>query len=111
MQEAMANYVRYLTLLSAIGLYDELYIPKTHLMFHMLHRSKLLGNPLEYATFFDEGLNRLLKLALRNCHQSRFEDLSLAKMEHVLASRGTRPKRKMEDLDDNDSHRLARISR
>ena len=41
------------------------YVPKHHLMFHLIDRVKWFGNPWDYAVFFDESLNKNLKGVLR----------------------------------------------
>eukprot|EP00969_Alexandrium_andersonii_P247372 10931478-Alexandrium_andersonii.AAC.1 len=60
-------------------------IPKVHLMFHLVLRMEYQGNPLSYHTFTDEGMNKVLKKVLRNCHQATFETTSLAKMTEALS--------------------------
>lgn len=62
----------------------EIFIPKHHLMLHLTHRARETGNPLRTSTFFDEALNKNLKLTLRNCHQATFEVMALVKMAEVL---------------------------
>eukprot|EP00969_Alexandrium_andersonii_P062143 2738688-Alexandrium_andersonii.AAC.1 len=57
-----------------------------HLMYHMVLRMGLQGNPMGYSTFSDEGMNKVLKQVLKNCHQSTFEPMCLAKMAKILAA-------------------------
>eukprot|EP00974_Lingulodinium_polyedra_P021705 2096413-Lingulodinium_polyedra.AAC.1 len=66
----------------------EMYTPKAHLMFHLVTRSLLHGNPVHYQTFADEGLNRVLKRSLRLCHQSNFELMGLIKFGAALEKTG-----------------------
>eukprot|EP00969_Alexandrium_andersonii_P329721 14570352-Alexandrium_andersonii.AAC.1 len=68
------------------------YGKKTHLMAHCIRRAKKLGNPVVYQTFEDESLNATLKKVLRFCHQNRFEQLAMAKMNQVLRRRAVRPR-------------------
>ena len=72
---------RYNALAEACGVPS---LPKNHLMLHLLHRSLWLGSPWEYACWYDEGLNRTLKLLLRGCHSKTFEVMAFAKSTHVL---------------------------
>ena len=62
-------------------------IPKTHQVMHVVQRMHECGNPLTYTTFEDEGLNKVLKKVLRNCHQGTLEMMALAKMGDVLRRR------------------------
>eukprot|EP00969_Alexandrium_andersonii_P333352 14732075-Alexandrium_andersonii.AAC.2 len=62
-------------------------------MAHCVVRSQRQGNPEVYQTFEDESLNATLKRVLRFCHQTRFENLAMAKMARVLARRANRPRR------------------
>ena len=60
-------------------------LPKHHLMIHLTFSSDWHGNPVCYATWLDESLNKQLKMVLRNCHQSCFETTAFAKMQDVLS--------------------------
>ena len=58
--------------------------PKSHLMYHLILKAPFMGNPLRYQVFADESLNRVLRDALRLCHQSRFEVMGILKMQEIL---------------------------
>ena len=62
----------------------EAWTPKAHLMYHLIIKSVRQGNPLRYQVFADESLNRILRDALRLCHQTRFEQLGMVKMQEIL---------------------------
>ena len=47
--------------------------PKHHLILHMVGRTAKHGNPGYYATFTDEGVNRLLKQVGQAAHRSVWE--------------------------------------
>jgi hypothetical protein len=59
-------------------------VPKHHLMYHVLDRAEFLGNPWDYTTFEDEGLNKVLKKSLRLCHQMAFENMTFVKVQAAL---------------------------
>ena len=62
--------------------------PKAHLMWHLILRAEIQGNPWSYTTFMDESLNKLLKKTLRLCHQAAFETMGLAKINQLFERRG-----------------------
>ena len=70
----------------------EQWIPKSHLVYHLILRAAYHGNPVLYHTFLDESLNSTLKKVLRLCHQCRFETQGLAKIEKALSSFGQKRK-------------------
>ena len=78
LQEMLEAYLRHLALARRLGYH---LLPKHHLMFHLLARAAVQGNPRLYGTWLDESLNHELKLCLRNVHQCAFESLGLAKMQ------------------------------
>lgn len=47
--------------------------PKHHLLLHLVERTKRHGNPGFYATFADEGMNRVLKKVGQAAHRSVWE--------------------------------------
>ena len=73
-------WCRYMALTADLGLET----PKAHLMFHVNNRAEFQGNPWAYNCFLDQGLNKVLKKRLRNCHQANFEWLALHKAQAVL---------------------------
>ena len=61
------------------------YVPKNHLMLHLLKDSDSCGNPCEYATWVDEALNNTLKGACRSASQLAFESsLILERKQNTL---------------------------
>jgi hypothetical protein len=63
---------------------DNITRPKTHLMVHLIVRSRLQGNPWRYMVFWDESLNKMLKAVLRNVSQLNFEAMAFFKLEASL---------------------------
>ncbi len=47
--------------------------PKHHLVLHLVSRTAKHGNPGYYATFTDEGINKILKLVGQAAHRSVWE--------------------------------------
>ena len=66
----------------------DIYIPKSHLMYHLIIRLYLMGNPMSYTTFLDESLNKTLKKVCRLCHQMTFDTMCVIKMHQVLQRTG-----------------------
>ena len=62
----------------------DVFAPKHHLMFHLILRAVVHGNPWLDATFLDESLNKELKQCCRYAHQARFESTVLLKITEVL---------------------------
>ena len=65
---------------------EEAFVPKHHLMVHLLHRSGYFGNPRFYSEWLDESLNKTLKSACRLTSQSTFENSVLTRMQSILSS-------------------------
>ena len=68
--------------------------PKHHLVLHLVARTGKHGNPRYYATFKDEGINKLLKHVGQAAHRSvwevrvfvhfgKVEDIRLGKRKHM----------------------------
>ena len=55
--------------------------PKLHLTMHMCERAKWQGNPAAYATWVDEGLNKVMANLARQSHRSVWELRILAYFE------------------------------
>ena len=64
----------------------QVFAPKVHIMSHLLARQKQMGNPLAYANFWDEELNRTLKASCKNCAQVVFETSVLLRLRDLMAS-------------------------
>ena len=63
---------------------DELQLPKRHVVSHMLERLHDFGNPMAYANWLDEHLNKLLKKACQAVSQQTFEMGLVQRMRFVL---------------------------
>ncbi len=68
----------------AVIRYLDIYLPKHHLMYHLILRSDLHGNPWKDATFIDESLKKELKLCCRLSHQRTFECIVIVKVGEIL---------------------------
>ena len=44
-------------------------LPKAHLMYHLLQRALIRGNPRVYATYIDESYNGTIAQVCRSCHR------------------------------------------
>ena len=64
----------------------QIYLPKSHAILHMIQRAFYLGNPMTYAVFQDESLNKDLKACSRKCHQATFEYSGMAKFSEWLSN-------------------------
>ena len=69
-----------------VGIVKTLYrlVPKYHLWAHLIDEIRCKGHPAEQDTFFDEGLNMLLKKVCRRLHAHTFERRLFVKMRDVL---------------------------
>ena len=79
-QDVLAAYVEHVALMAPF----DVYTPKHHLLFHLVHGSSFHGNPRVYANWEDESLNRLLKATCRNVSQVSFDASVLARMRELL---------------------------
>jgi hypothetical protein len=77
----MTLYQTHLALMGA----EDAFVPKHHLMFHLLSNAAFLGNPRRYSTWLDESLNKLLKATCRHASQAVFEASTLLRMRELLA--------------------------
>ena len=67
--------------------------PKLHHIMHLVQRSELQGNPAYYATWEDEGLNKVLGQLGRAAHRSVWEVRILAHFDAYQTLIRDRPKR------------------
>ncbi len=67
------------------------YKPKMHLLVHMLQQTQFSGNPANYSTFFDEGLNKVLASVSRAAHRTVWE---LRIFAHMAQTEDRRVQRK-----------------
>lgn len=74
-------YNRYMELMHQF----DMYVPKHHLVYHLIANLPWHGAPSAYATWLDESLNKALKACCRNVSQLCFEQTVLCRMEEVLA--------------------------
>ena len=68
----------------ALMLPYEVYIPKRHLVYHMLDKIGYQGNPEVYSNWMDETLNKVMKKTCKNLSQQAFEPGLLLRMREVL---------------------------
>ena len=80
-QEAFDQYVRHVALMAPL----DCYVPKHHIVFHLLADVGRKGNPRFYATWLDEALNKTLKAACKYASQRTFECSVLFRMWDLLA--------------------------
>ena len=76
----LAAYVEHVALVAPF----DVYTPKHHLLFHLVHGSSFHGNPRAYANWEDESLNRLLKATCRDVSQMSFDASVLARVRELL---------------------------
>ena len=79
-QESMSLYVKHMALMVPF----DCFVPKHHIVFHLLRNVGFQGNPLVYATWLDESLNKSLKAACKNASPATFEQSVLMKMRELL---------------------------
>ena len=75
------------------------YIPKNHMLFHMICKAHEQGNPKFYSSFEDESLNKLLKTTCRYCSQAQFERGVLHRMRYMLDKQNAKRKRNEDEGD------------
>ena len=80
MQACWGHWLNHMRHLEA----DELFQPKHHIVFHLLSKIPLLGNPQLCATWLDEALNKVLKSSCRDTSQAVFERTVLLRMRELL---------------------------
>ena len=81
-QEAFDQYVRHVALMAPL----DCYVPKHHIVFHLLADVGRKGNPrFCYAKWLDEALNQTLKGAGKYASQRTFECSVLFGMWDLLA--------------------------
>ena len=83
LKDCFALFTRHMALMEE----DEQYVPKHHVVLHMLRNSELLGNPTFYSTWLDETLNKTLKAACRETSQATFEASVLYRMRGLMDAR------------------------
>ena len=80
-QEFMNSMVKGLKMLQAPGIASR---PKMHAMVHMCHDTREKGSPALHATWFDESLNRNLKLIAAGSHSRNFYERVLHSLNETL---------------------------
>ena len=65
-------------------------MPKCHMMYHMIQRALLKGNPRMYSTYIDESLNGAIARVCRSAHRrgwalAVYRKLSMLEQLHMLA--------------------------
>ena len=85
---AKENFDRMLVHMELMRPFD-LFIPKHHVILHMLAETTSKGNPRHYSSWLDESLNKLLKACCRNASQITFEAVVLSKVSELLKEEPT----------------------
>jgi hypothetical protein len=67
-QQLMFQYHRFVVLFHRIE--GTNYMPKTHLMYHLIKQSKMHGHPLYYHTYSSESMNGAIAKIARSCHRT-----------------------------------------
>jgi len=76
----MSLYIKHMALIAPF----QCYIPKRHLTYHLLANIHYFGNPVKYATWRDEALNKVLKKACKNSSVFKFDSTVLLRMRDLL---------------------------
>ena len=76
----MDLYVRHMALMVPF----ECFTPKHHILYHLLVKTGVQGNPLAYSTWLDESLNKTLKQACKNASAATFYPSVLLRMRDLL---------------------------
>ena len=80
---AMAAYLHHLALMA----HFDCFVPKHHIVVHLLRKCGFQGNPSLYSTWLDESLNKTLKAACKHAAASTFYVSVLLKMRDLLKAR------------------------
>jgi len=75
------------------------YIPKHHIVYHILEKSRWFGNPKMYACWMDESWNKQLKGCCRNVSQATFEVSNLFSMRDLLRPADTKARKRKSEAD------------
>ncbi len=78
------------TFLAETATFEDMRIPKRHVMSHMALKAKYFGNPRKYANWEDESCNKLLKQACRSVSQVTFERFLLLRFKILLRKRAAK---------------------
>ncbi len=79
----MDAYLHHLALMA----HFDCFVPKHHIVVHLLRKTGFQGNPMVYSTWLDESLNKLLKAACKNVSAATFYKSVLLKMRDLLKVR------------------------
>ncbi len=80
-QESFRLYNRHIALMVEYNCY----LPKHHMMYHLIGSLAANGNPDWYSNWVDETLNKTLKATCRHVSQQTFEASVLLRMRELLA--------------------------
>ena len=67
------------------------FVPKHHIVFHLIAGMRWFGNPTLYSNWLDEAMNKTLKSMAKTCSQAVFEAVLLLRARDVFSAA---PKRK-----------------
>jgi hypothetical protein len=80
-KESFKKYCTHIALMVPFGVFT----PKHHLCFHLVGNLLWHGNPIWYANWRDESLNRVLKACCRNVSQRTFDASLLLRMRELIS--------------------------
>ncbi len=80
LKECLEAYSKHVALMEE----DDCYVPKHHILFHLIANMAYQGNPKLYATWIDEPLDKTLKACCRRVSQATFVRQVLFHMRDVL---------------------------
>ena len=89
MEEVLENYQRHMSWMAPFNAF----VPKHHLLWHLIGNSEFLGNPIYYANWEDESCNKSLKGCCRFVSQANFEGNVCLRMRELLRRRGEKRSR------------------
>lgn len=88
-KETFQNYATHISLMAVW----QAYIPKHHMVFHLVHKIREQGNPTFYSNWEDESKNSTLKQVCKKIAQATFETSALLRMRTILGGPAPAAKR------------------
>lgn len=89
-KDTFKNYATHVSLMAAW----KSYIPKHHMVFHLVHKIRQQGNPTFYSNWEDESKNSTLKHVCQGVAQPTFETSVLLRMRAILSGPAPGAKRR-----------------
>jgi hypothetical protein len=81
-QKLFSTYVRHVSLFNRAG---GVFLPKHHMMMHLIWKTGTMGHPSLWATFRDESLNGVVARIARSCHRAAFNQAVHIKFKRLQA--------------------------